>query len=249
MKRITIILALIFCFLGLQQALAAQKVSIATLNWEPYVGESLPDYGFTSEIVSTAFKEAGYDPEIKFMPWARAMQMTEKGNYDAAFPAYYSKERAQKYALTDAFAHGPVVLASKSGADISFSEIEDLKPYSIGIVKGYVNGEEFDAADYLNKDETRNNEQNLKKLLAGRVDLIAIDKVVAVNLLKNNPNISGDLQDVTFLDPPLDNLSLHVLISRNIDNYEQVLKDFNAALDKLSDDGTIDEILKKRGLK
>ena len=249
MRKVTLLLALVFCFLAFNQAIAAQKVSIATLNWEPYVGENLTDKGFTSEIVSRAFEEAGYSPEINFMPWARVMKMTEKGRYDAAFPAYYSQERAQKYAISEAFAQGPVVLASKSGAGITYSSIDDLKPYRIGVVKGFVNSEEFDAADYLTKDPARNNLQNLKKLLKGRVDLIAIDKVVAVNLLKNNPSLSGDLGDVTFLDKPLDKKSLHVLISKNVDNYKQMLNDFNAALKSLSEDGTIDQILKKHGLK
>ena len=55
---------------------AGQKeVTLATLEWEPYVGSGLPDYGFTAEIITEAFSKAGYKVNIEFYPWAACYQL------------------------------------------------------------------------------------------------------------------------------------------------------------------------------
>ncbi len=69
-------------------------IRLATLDWQPYVAQQLENYGFTSEIVTTAFNRAGYHVQISFMPWIRVLAEVERGTYDAMYPAYFSQERA-----------------------------------------------------------------------------------------------------------------------------------------------------------
>jgi ABC-type amino acid transport substrate-binding protein len=139
-----------------------KTVSLATLEWEPYVGRKLMNYAFISEIVTEAFKRVDYSQTVDFMPCARVLQEVLKGEYDAAFPADYPDTRAKNYALSNSFAEGPLVLCKKKEADISYKSLQDLKPYCIGVVRGYVNTPEFDAADYLRKDLANSDEINLR---------------------------------------------------------------------------------------
>ncbi|NOR23845.1 MAG: hypothetical protein GQ542_05525 [Desulforhopalus sp.] len=52
---------------------------MATLNWQPFYGENLPKNGFYAELSREAFKRAGYDLIITFVPWKRAVQMARTG--------------------------------------------------------------------------------------------------------------------------------------------------------------------------
>jgi len=244
-RIITCLVLVIFC-LSVKN-IKAEEIHLTSTNWEPYNGELLPNYGFTSEIISKAFERVGYNVKFTFLPWNRAVEETKKGKYDGLFAAYYSEERAKIFDPSDPYISGPLVLCSRKGANIKYKTLRDLSSYTIGVVRGYVNTPEFDKADYLKKDEVNNDLLNLKKLLKGRVDLILIDKYLALFYLKNTPSIDGALSSVEFLSPALEEKSLHIMFSKAVMNYEKKVKDFNRGLQEIKADGTVEKILIKYG--
>jgi polar amino acid transport system substrate-binding protein len=228
------------------QGLAREKtIKIATLEWTPYVGKELRDNGFTSEIVRAVFDRMGYSVKIKFMPWATLLKAVEHGKVDAAYPAYYSDERALKFAMTNAFVDGPLYLCKLKNKKIAYHTLEDLKAYKIGVVNGYVNTPEFDSASYLNKKFANSDRLNLLKLLNKRVDMIVVDKYAAMQIVKES--IPGAVGKIEFIEPPLDVKPLHLLVSRKIDNSQAIVDDFNKGLEMLTDNGAIKKIMRKYG--
>jgi polar amino acid transport system substrate-binding protein len=225
---------------------AERVISLAVAEWPPYVSNALKDYGFTSEIVAEAFTRVGYTVKMSFMPWKRALHKVAEGVYDATYPAYYSEERAQLYAVSQPFFAAPMGFYKRKDRAIAYQNLQDLQAYTIGVVRAYVNTAEFDAAAYLKKDIADDDEQNLKKLLKGRVDLIIIDKFTAQHML--NTRIPEGKALLEFLEPPLDIKSFHLLVSRNIKNSEQTLHDFHRGLQEIVADGTISRILQKHNL-
>lgn len=221
-------------------------IRLATLDWPPYVGESLPQQGFTTAIVREAFKRAGYKVTIDFMPWARAIQQASEGNYDAVYPEYYSDDRNKAFMFSEPFASGPLGFYKRKADQISYTKLEDLKPYRIGIVLGYINTPEFDAASYLQKETATSDEQNIRKLLAGRIDLIVIDKYVAQYLIKNS--ITEAIGKLEFLEPPLLDQQLYVIFPRTAAASEKRLQELNTALKSMRNDGSLDRILEESGL-
>lgn len=220
-------------------------LTLATLEWPPYVGEQLPGKGFTTAIVTEAFKRAGYEVKISFMPWARVIQEVQAGKYDAAYPEYYSEERLQNFWLSEAFATGPLGFYKRKADPISYTTLKDLQPYRIGVVLGYVNTPEFDAAEYLQKEAVNSDEQNLRKLLLGRIDLAVIDQFVAEYLIKTL--IPEGADTLEFMNPPLKEQPLHVIFARQVAGSEEKLQAFNAALKTMREDGTLDRILEEYG--
>ena len=109
--------------------------------------------------------------------------------------------------MSNSFAEGPLVFCKKKGADVSYKTLQDLKPYRIGVVRGYVNTPEFDAADYLRKDIANSDELNLRKLLKGRVDLVVIDKFTAQHILSTA--IPEGVDAIEFLEPHLQEKPLY----------------------------------------
>jgi polar amino acid transport system substrate-binding protein len=207
-----------------------QTVSLVSLNWSPYAAKNLKDQGFTTEILRKIFKNAGYNVKFTFVPWNRALVFCKLGKYDAVFNAYTSKEREEIYAVSDPYLDTELVLCVKKDFPLnSFNNLQELKKYKIGIVKGYVNSPEFDACNFLHKEPARNDEINLRKLLADKVQIISIDKYTATNLLKEKHK----LDTVKFLKPPLDNKPLYLLFSKKIIGNDKILSDFNSALKAL----------------
>ena len=45
-------------------------------SWEPYYSETLPNGGVVTEIVRRAFEISGYQIEVTWLPWARAINLT-----------------------------------------------------------------------------------------------------------------------------------------------------------------------------
>lgn len=48
-------------------------VGVSTLDWLPYTGSELPKGGATTEVVRTAFEQAGYGINVTYRPWKRAI--------------------------------------------------------------------------------------------------------------------------------------------------------------------------------
>lgn len=232
----------------LSLAAAPKVMTFVSLNWEPYAAETIPGNGFTAEIIAEACKRAGYEAQFTFMPWKRVLAETEAGDFDALFNAYHSEDRAKRYAQSEPYVASPLVLCAKAGGNVRYDgTLESLKPYRIGVVSGYVNTPEFDGASFLNKEETVCDITNLKKLIQGRVDLIAIDKYTAIQLLKSSPALEAGLGDVVFLNPPLDEKPLYVMFSRKKDGYRENRDAFNRGLQAIQQDGTLNAILEKHG--
>jgi polar amino acid transport system substrate-binding protein len=85
------------------------------------------------------------------------------------------------------------------------------------VVLGYSNGQAFDQlvkGGKLQIDTSVSDTLNLKKLLAGRIRAVVIDKAVLRYLLSADPTLSRDRAKLAFNDKPLAVLTLHVCFQR-----------------------------------
>jgi len=166
---------------------------------------------------------------------------------DGLFSAYHSAERTKYFAISTPYIQSDIRFCILKNRNIRFENLPSLTPYTIGVVTGYVNSPAFDKADYLKKDVASSDLTNLRKLLSKRVDLIVIDKYVALYHLKNSPFIGGNIRDVKFLDPPLILMPVHLMLSKAISGYEKKLFDFNTGLKLIQKDGTYNRIIHALG--
>jgi len=78
-------------------------------NWEPFTGEKLESGGFLSEITKEAMSRSGYNIQIEFLPWSRALLMIQTGEIDGLMGTYYTTERLISAAFTDSLGKTDVV--------------------------------------------------------------------------------------------------------------------------------------------
>lgn len=228
-------------------AAEARRVIMATVPWAPFYSPELEDEGFISEISRSAFGAAGHEPELEFMPWARAMLEVRQGDRHALMGAYYTDERAETYIASDRIYTTSVGLVARKDLGItSYDSLRDLSEYTIGYGRGWATTEEFDNADYLDKEAADNNVLNVRKLYAGRIDMIAMNFDRFSQIAEDD---GFDPDDVVFLDPPLQSSGLYLMISRALDDAETVGADFNKGLEAIRQNGRYDEIIERFGLK
>jgi polar amino acid transport system substrate-binding protein len=246
------LLVLFILMLATMVGAAEKHVRLASLAWEPYVGPELNNNGYVAEIVTEAFKRSGYTTEIVFYPWARAVNMAQFGMTDGVFPEYYDESRKEKFVYSSPFPGGPVGLYKRKDTVVSYrvdphlnqtEALQDLKEYRFGVVRGYINTTEFDAAEFLHKEEVSSDELNIKKLYKRRIHFMFIDKFVAAYLIRKKfPEYEAELE---FMEPPLEHKLLFIAFSRQAEGYEEKLAAFNSGLAKIIADGTLNQIMKR----
>lgn len=229
--------------LGLVGSASAQEretVELVTLNWPPYYGEELPDGGFVTTVAREAFARSGYDMEVTFVPWARAMAQAEAGNADGLLGAYHNERRAEKFRFSEALYNDHVgfIALADSGIE-SYDTLRDLEGYTVGLGRGFTVSPAFDNADYIDKDPARNNEVNIHKLFAGRVDLVVESWFVIANRIEE---LGYPREDVVFVEPPVATNGLYVALSRELANDAELIAAFNEGLAEMRADGTYDDL-------
>jgi polar amino acid transport system substrate-binding protein len=243
-KRARLLVVLLVLLVS-SPAQAAEHVVLATIDWPPYVISEATGSGFVGEIVEQAMRLAGYDVEFSFIPWARGVRLTEECKVHGFFPAYHSVERERKFILSEPLAQSILGFHKPVGQRVDFQSLQDLRPYAIGVVRGYVNTAAFDKADYLHKDYAPSDLLSLKKLIRGRVDLVVMDKYVGQHLVA--ANIPSAAHKLEFMEPPLEVKDLHVAFSRECVNSQAVADGFDEAVRRMREKGMLSRTMAEYG--
>lgn len=196
----------------------ARIMRLAGLEWRPYVGAALPQQGWSASVADSAARQFGYHVKVDYFPWTRAMQLGLKDpQYAGYFPAYYTEERARQCHFSAPIGSSTVGFAYLKSAPLQWQSLQDLSGYSIAVVAGFSNGPAFDAMvreGKLHVDASPNDMLNLRKLLAHRVDIAVIDKLVLRYLLLTEPTLRHAREQIAFHERPLAELPLHVCFQK-----------------------------------
>jgi len=184
-----------------------KTIRLATLEWPPYTGSGLPELGATSLVVKKAFEQAGYTVQIDVIPWNDAISRAGSGEYDGYFPEYYSRGIEQNFIFSKHIGDSPLGFAERKQNAINWKRIDDLKPFTVGVVDGYVNTEMLDqwiAEEKLEAIKARDDVSNIFNLISGKTDLAAIDPYVFQYHLMNMEQLQNDKDLIRFNDTLLD---------------------------------------------
>lgn len=219
----------------------SKTVNLVTVEWPPYVSQNIQGGGFTTEIIRKAFSLKGYNLRITYMPWARGLKKLERNKVDGIFPAYDTKERRSKYFVSDKFAEGPLVFMKRKRENIKYKTLDDLVGLRIGVVRGYVNFHDFDNTTKFVKVEAKSDEQNIKKLIEGKVDLIIIDKLNSKYIL--NEKFKNVKTKFNYLNPPFAKKGLHIIFG-NKERQKKLQVIFNEGLREIKKLGILKDHVK-----
>ena len=171
-------------------AFGTENLVICTCEWPPYeYTENGKTLGFATEVIEKVLPQMGYSPQIKFMPWKRAVEMVKNGNADGIFSISYKDTRAEFLYYPEKSIHPSeyVFFINKNNVgNLKFDSFEDLKSHRIGVTREYAYSEELWTylKKFRNYEEVATDEVNLKKLAAGRIDYFPSELLVGLELAK-----------------------------------------------------------------
>ncbi|WP_158597992.1 substrate-binding periplasmic protein [Noviherbaspirillum saxi] len=139
--------------------------------------------GIYVDVLKNAIQKlpAGYQVELRPIPWKRGLDLLESGAGFALFPPYMKKERTYIQSYSVPLLREEVALFCHEDAMKSVRKKfpEDFSGITIGINAGFALTDTLGAAaksGKVNLSEAKGNESNLKKLASKRVDCYANDK-------------------------------------------------------------------------
>ncbi|WP_169749014.1 transporter substrate-binding domain-containing protein [Gynuella sunshinyii] len=199
--------------------------------------------GYLVQVTSEAFKRSGYDLEVRYLPWKRALEESMTGKVDGLLGAYYTDERAEKLYYSEPVGEVVISFMALKESNIRYNTLTDLKALEIGMVRGAVVNADFDQADYLNKIPVSTIEQNIQKLINNRVALIVDKQQQLQNIVENQ--YPDWVDKVEYLSPPLRVDYFYNAFFMAHPDGQKILTDFNKGLAEIRADGTYDQILQK----
>ncbi|MGB4073693.1 substrate-binding periplasmic protein [Pseudomonas sp.] len=225
---------------------AAETLRLVADPWPPFNDQALLNNGVASDLVSTALSRAGYSSTYAQVPWERAVRGLQQDIYDVLINAWYTDERATFGHYSQPYLVNRIRFLQRKGSQISFKQLPDLYPYSIAVVRGYAYSSEFDQDTRLTKVGVVGFAMGARMLHARRVQLTLEDELVArFHLSRELASIRDQLE---FLPQPLSENGLHILVSRNHPQHQQIADAFNKAIEAMRADGSYAQIFQRHGL-
>jgi sorbitol/mannitol transport system substrate-binding protein len=231
----------------------SKEVTLSAVEQSPYVGHDLPNYGYASHVATEAFARMGYTVKIEFFPVTRAVQLAKSGLMDGQLAIYSNKSNHNSFLLSAPFPGGHLVLLKKIGTQISGAKtagdmstlLKSLSHYRVGTVDQLTISPEFDEANFSKEDTVDKDIQALDTLMAGRFDLVVVDKLTAGDLMvKERPQYIGQVD--VFSSMAKNNF--HIGFSRASQRAKQLKIDFDRGLKMLEADGSLAKIMYVHGL-
>lgn len=224
-----------------------KKLTISTDPWPPWIigqeGQA-PEGGIGFKVALELGKRLGVETDAMISPFARALNRVYKGKADMILMISKNAEREEKLIFTDMIIDQPYLFFYDSGkmGDFAWSSLEDIKDFKVGVVRSFNYGNEWNEAvsKYnIKTDIVTNDETNLKKLFAGRVDFAILQKANALYLIKNNDQYSGRLK---FSPKAISMTSFGFALSKQ-SSFANKIAEFNKIISEMRMDGTIEQII------
>lgn len=212
------IIALAAIAVSLQAAAAEppNTIQLASLEWMPFSGATLPGDGLSGTVVAEVEKRLGNHIKVKYFEWKDTVAKGETDpDYAGYFPVYYTAERAEaKCYLSQPIGKSETGIGYLKDAPVAWKKTSDLAAFKIGVVEGYANSAEFDAAVKQGKqavDVGSSDTYNVRKLVGKKVPGIVVDKLVLRYLTMH----TAVKDSVMFSDHLLTENTLHVCFRRS----------------------------------
>jgi polar amino acid transport system substrate-binding protein len=219
---------------------------IATGELPPYATAQRADSGVALHIVRRAFESAGHSVQFTFLPWSRAQLETLEGHWDASAHWGASAERRAKFLLSDSILSEQWQMLHRRSTALDWRTPADLQPYTVGLLRDYTYTPELWAearAGRLKFEQPSNDISSLRMLLAGRIDVLPIERFMACDLLAQHFTAAQTAQLMMHPRLMTDSFTTHVIFPPSKPNSESLRQDFNRGLKKLKDSGAYRKLL------
>ena len=255
-----ICLALLLALGGPSSANAMQDQVIrgGWYPWKPYQYLEKSDNmrritGLDVQLLRAVFEDKlGRTLELPQVGWDRHQKQIRSGDRDVAGGAFMTEERSQYAYFSEPYRTEDIILVSRRDQPTAramlqpsvFSQSFPKSQLRLGVVSGYVYGDAID--QFLRAPSNRGrwlststDLNNLQNLIDGKVDLVAIDRLVGGTLLWEQ----GFTSQLVAGNQPIFSGPIVVLFSRRTTS-PALVNAFNHAMETLRQEGRYNQIVR-----
>lgn len=238
MKKAILLMIALIVITGV--AHARRGVTVASGDWAPYQGDTLPGGGPAGVIVAEAFASQGWEVTFEYLPWARGLTLAQQARNDGTFLYGYSEERDETFLYSDPIITLDTVIFYRKDRPIDWTTPEDLKRYTLGAVLEYNYGF-IRESDGFTLDRISDPVGNFRKLAGGRVDGVLEELLVGWDLAER----AGVADRIAYHPKAIDSEPFHFIVSRSHPDAERIISTFNEGLSALRASGRLEEVLSR----
>jgi len=220
-----------------------KRIRLVATEFPPYTSEAIVDGGTAVAITRAALERVGVGLELGYRPWARALNEVQGGLWDGVIGAWHSRERESFLSFPQALGiTNRIGFMARAGSSHAVGDLSKLGHLKIGTVRDYASPPAFEQAK-LRRDEALDDISNMRKLLAGRIDLALIDKGVAFHLLQTQMRDAAP--SFTWLEPALADVPLYTALSKRSTGLQAQMAALNKGLAELQSSGELARLLQR----
>jgi ABC-type amino acid transport substrate-binding protein len=227
------------------------SLSAQTLAETQWMTEQYPPYNFkgdngqakgiTVDLLLAMIKKAGGTVDrkaLRILPWARSYRTLEMDPNTALFSMTYTPEREKLFDFVGPIVSSHVSLIAKKDRHLKIKNVTDINKLKVGVIRDDIGDQLVVKAGVADKHIQRSakSENMIKKLAAGRVDVIAYDPIVTSYLMKKAGMDPSQYAPVYTLKAG----KMGYAFYKGTD--PAMLKSLQNALDALKADGTLQKI-------
>ena len=235
--------SLLFLFAAVAVSTMANEpneLHLASDEWPPFTGSSGSERA-ALELVETALDRAGIASSTKIVEWKAVEIGIRRGEFDGSAAIWRNEEREKDLLFSAPYLENRLVLIGPTGSDVSATRIIELAGKRVAAVGKYAYGDVVEKASGVLFINSHNDQDSLDKLLAGKVDYILVDELVARHLLTFQPHETAANLEIGFT--PLSRQLLHFALRREIPNADKIISAFDKEIREMLGDGSYAEIL------
>lgn len=223
----------------LATSVAAEPLKLVTEDYPPYAfRENGVLKGTSVEQLELVMKAIGQDHTIEIMPWARALTLAETQPMYCVFTTTHNAERDAKFKWVEPLLSGRTLLVRKTGADVNPADLKAASGYLVGATRDDFTVDLLKAEGFAKLDLVTDFNLSLKKLLAGRIDMMPMAEDYYAKLRREDVAV----ERVLVLSEQIFSLACN----KSVPDAE--IARMQAALGNLIADGTQAALFKKYGL-
>ena len=216
-------------------------IPIGTEDYPPYEMREPVDglRGFDFELAVEIFTRMGFQPDIQFYPWTRALNRARNGDDVGILTCAYRDERAEFIHYSDpisSFTNG--IFVRKGYLEVGPTKLSEFSDKTVGTVRDYASSGQLRdvGADVIEAPST---DAAILMLLRKRFDYLYLSRQTTDFLIKQ----AGLSESFDFY--PLFEEDFYFCFSQAFEGVEKLVPEFNRTLAELRTNGVYDAIHSK----
>lgn len=238
MKHVSeIVFAVVFAgtlVLPLGRAVAAEPLQLTTEDYAPFNFDQNGEIaGLGAEQVREIMRRSGIAYEMTLMAWSRAIGLAREKPMTCVFTTAHTVDRDRQFKWVEPLLVERTLLIRAAGSGIEPADIKAATAYRTGTQTGDYTVELLRNAGFGKIDLARDLDLTLKKLLSGRVDLMAVSE----SYMHRKQSEGVPVETVAVLHEQV------FSVACSLETPDSIVQRMQDALSAMIDDGTQAEIL------